>query len=56
MIGSDVRFALRSLARQKSATALVVCMLSPEYLHSAGTSRRAAQRACGTPSLAWWRT
>jgi len=28
MIGSDVRFALRSLARQKSATALVVCMLS----------------------------
>jgi putative ABC transport system permease protein len=28
MIGSDFRYALRSLARQKSASALVICMLS----------------------------
>src|SRR5205085_2391839 len=28
MVGSDFRYALRSLGRQKSATALVICMLS----------------------------
>ena len=28
MVGSDSRYALRSLGRQKSATALVICMLS----------------------------